>query len=176
MDWLDGVCHIHVSGDARLHKQNGRQFRRHHGPCEAYLEWIRRIGVAGNRNRSQTEEQHQQRCTHRRPLEWICPRKTLSSGYSPTPIWRAIQGATTFSKILPSGHSAERPMCPPPGLTQASLGEPACSNMSRSAIGTWVSLSPLTSSIGAEGRPIRPWFFNDIRGPKARNSSSDLAS
>src|SRR5712671_3170590 len=79
-----------------------------------------------------------------------------SGGYSASPTCLAIHGATIFSKILPSGHSDDRPMWPPPGLTQAPLGDPACSIRSRSAIGTWASLSPLTSSMGAEGRSIRP--------------------
>src|ERR1700704_1368164 len=98
-----------------------------------------------------------------------------SGGYSVSPTCLAIHGATIFSKILPSGHLDDRPMWPPPGLTQASLGDPECSIRSRSAIGTWVSLSPLTSSMGAEARPIRPWSLSDILGPKARNSSSEPA-
>src|SRR5882762_2230081 len=57
-----------------------------------------------------------------------------SGGYSVSPTCLAIHGATIFSKILPSGHSDDRPMWPPPGLTQASLGDPECSIRSRSAI------------------------------------------
>src|SRR5207302_4731920 len=47
-------------------------------------------------------------------------------------------------------------MWPPWGLTQTSFGSPCFISRYRSAIGCWLSRSPLTRSIGADGRSSMP--------------------
>src|SRR5207237_6154009 len=79
----------------------------------------------------------------------------------------ASQGTTTSLKMRASDQPAPRPMWPPCGLTHASFGLPLRSRRYRSSIGTWVSFSPLTRSIGAEERESQSPFLRDMRGPYA---------
>src|SRR5437660_1459380 len=60
---------------------------------------------------------------------------------------------------------SERPMWPPWGLTQTSFGSPCFMSRYRSAIGCWLSRSPLTRSIGADARSSMPRASRERRGP-----------
>src|SRR2546430_8071565 len=66
-------------------------------------------------------------------------------------------------------------MWPPWGLTQTSFGSPCFMRRYRSAIGCWLSRSPLTRSIGADARSSMPRARRDRKSTRLNSSHSQIS-